>query len=63
MVILAEKDKTTETAMKALGAAIGGTKDALEKYYNPYFYYSDKNLNFKLFTIDKTGLYIIKTLK
>lgn len=54
---------STQKFYEAKGEKIAKLKDALEKYYNPYFYYSDNKLNFKLFTIDKTRLYIIKPLK
>ena len=54
---------STQYFYRAKGEKIAEHKDALEKYYNPYFYYSSRKLNFKLFTIDKTRLYVIKPLK
>lgn len=53
----------TEKYFKSNGAEIAQHKDALEIFYYPYFYYTNKNLNFKLFTPTKDKLYIIKPVK
>ncbi|MFD2908019.1 hypothetical protein ACFSX9_04650 [Flavobacterium ardleyense] len=54
---------STQEFYEAKGEKIAQHKDTLEKHYNPYFYYSDKKLNFKLFTIDPYSLYVIKAAK
>lgn len=44
------------------GAEIQVHKNALEKYYKPYDYYTSDSLNFKLFTLNGKELYVIKPL-
>ncbi|HCN50832.1 MAG TPA: hypothetical protein DIT10_17380 [Chryseobacterium sp.] len=54
---------TTEKFYNAKGEEIRKLKTELEQQYSPYFYFSDKNLNFQLFTTDSKKLYIIKIVK
>lgn len=56
-------DFTTEKFYKTKGEDIRKLKAELEKQYSPYYYFSDKNLSFQLFTISSDRLYIIKTVK
>lgn len=53
----------TKKFFEAKAEKIEELKDELEKYYNPYFYYTDETLKFKLFTTTKNELYIIKSVK
>lgn len=53
----------THKFFEAKGEQIAGLKSEFERYYYPYFYYSDQTLNFKLFTTNKTELYLIKQMK
>lgn len=54
---------TTEKFYKTKGESIRKLKAELEKEYVPYLYFSDKSLNFQLFTTDQNKLYIIKPIK
>ncbi|MDM1555177.1 MULTISPECIES: hypothetical protein [Chryseobacterium] len=54
---------TTEKFYHAKGEDIRKLKAELEKEYVPYLYFSDKNLNFQLFTTDQNKLYIIKPVQ
>ncbi|MBP2619606.1 hypothetical protein [Chryseobacterium jejuense] len=54
---------TTEKFYNTKGKDIQKLKAELEKEYAPYLFFSDKSLNFQLFTTNQNKLYIIKPIK
>lgn len=54
---------TTEKFYNTKGEDIRKLKAELEKQYLPYLYFSDKSLNFQLFTTDENRLYLIKPVQ
>lgn len=54
---------TTEKFYNTKGEDIRKLKAELEKQYLPYLYFSDKNLNFQLFTTTENKLYLIKPVQ
>lgn len=54
---------TTEKFYRAKGEDIRQLKAELEKQYTPYLYFSDKSLNFQLFTTSENKLYLIKPVQ
>ncbi len=54
---------TTEKFYNTKGENIRKLKAELEKEYQPYLYFSDKNLNFQLFTTNENKLYLIKPVQ
>ncbi|WP_027388629.1 hypothetical protein [Chryseobacterium gregarium] len=61
-MVLGESGETNQF-FESEGEKITGLKNEFEKYYYPYFYYTDKTLNVKLFTADKNELYLIRPVK
>ncbi|WP_160139709.1 hypothetical protein [Chryseobacterium sp. c4a] len=53
----------TEKFYNTKGEDIRKLKAELEKKYAPYLYFSDKNLNFQLFTTRENKLYLIKPIQ
>ncbi|MDR2235222.1 MAG: hypothetical protein LBE92_03785 [Chryseobacterium sp.] len=58
--IMFEEDFTTQKFYETSGEKIGNYKAELEKQYSPYYYFTDKNLNFQLFTTSDSKLYLIR---